>query len=58
MVIENAAAPHDYTFTFELPEGYRLCEAQEYNETQKQYYIENREEFIEAGISEADYNAF
>lgn len=55
IVIDNSNAPHQYTFDFELPDGFKLCTADDYNKTQAEYYKHHKIELIDSGMSEAEY---
>lgn len=56
ILIENAEAPHEYTFEFDLPKGYKLCSATEYNIQEFRYFKDNKEMLLESGFSEKEYN--
>lgn len=57
VVIDNSNASHQYTFAFELPDGFKLCTADDYNRIQAEYYEHNKKELIDSGMSEDEYKA-
>ena len=53
--IENPQAPKEYTYTFDMPTGYRLMHDTDYNREMKNELLSQKNEILESGISETDY---
>ena len=56
IIIENSKATHQYTFNFNLPSGYILSAAAEYNEKQLEYYRNSKNKLLRSGLSENEFD--
>lgn len=53
--IENADAPREYSFAFDLPTGFEIMADYDYNKKAKQELIDNKEEIIYSGVPEEEF---